>query len=608
MKTHSLYSNGDHQWIILGRDPERNHLMADTNQVVLINNGAATLIDPGGIEVFPAFLSALTGLISIDKVERIILTSPDPDAISSIPLWRQVCKDDLYVSAPSLWKDLVLHLDGECEIQEINDDGNTISLSNSTTLELIPAHHLHAPASFSVYDKAAKVLYSSSIGSALHTANSTGEFEVDDFQSHISFLEDYHTRWFASSPARNDWLASIRKLQIDYMVPHRGPAFNKTNVENFLAWFSKVQIGIQLNAYTTSKNTPVPLEETNNKEPENSTNLEIQSSDYENFAALPSNPSGPPRGEPEPGSKYRLVTQSNFDGLVCAVILEQLDMIDDIIFVRPNDMQQGRIKISDNDICTNLPYVPGCHLGFAHHESELLRLGQKFDNHIIIPEAPSAARVVYDYYGGNEGLPNVSPELMDAVDQGTSAQYSMDEVLNPQRWALINFIMDFRTGLGRFRGFRIPNYELMMNLIEYCQFYSIEEILEIEDVKERVIFYKEQTELFKEQVERCSTIHGNLVVLDLREEVIMYVGNRFMIYALLPQCNISMHIMWGRDKQNVVFACGKSIFNRSSKTGIDDLMLKYGGGGHHAAGTCQIDSLLFNTVCTALIQQITEDG
>ncbi|MEZ7880936.1 MAG: exopolyphosphatase [Rhodospirillales bacterium] len=321
-----------------------------------------------------------------------------------------------------------------------------------------------------------------------------------------------------------------------------------------------------------------------------------------------SNPSGPPRGEPEPGSKYRLVTQSNFDGLVCAVILEQLDMIDDIIFVHPNDMQQGRIKISDNDICTNLPYVPGCHLGFDHHESELLRLGQKFDNHIIIPEAPSAARVVYDYYGGNEGLPNVSPELMDAVDQGTSAQYSMDEVLNPQRWALINFIMDFRTGLGRFRGFRIPNYELMMNLIEYCQFYSIEEILEIEDVKERVIFYKEQTELFKEQVERCSTIHGNLVVLDLREEVIMYVGNRFMIYALLPQCNISMHIMWGRDKQNVVFACGKSIFNRSSKTGIDDLMLKYGGGGHHAAGTCQIDSLLFNTVCTALIQQITEDG
>lgn len=607
MKTHSLYSNGDHQWIILGRDPERNHLMADTNQVVLINNGAATLIDPGGIEVFPAFLSALNGLISIDKVERIILTSPDPDAISSIPLWRQVCKDDLYVSAPSLWKDLVLHLDGECKIQGINDDGATISLSNGKALELIPAHHLHAPASFSLYDKTAKVLYSSSIGSALHTANSTGEFEVDDFQSHVSFLEDYHTRWFASSSARNDWLASIRNLEIDYMVPHRGPAFNKTYVEKFLTWFSQVQIGNDLNADTTSENTPVHLEDTNNKEPENSTNSEIQFSD-DKFANLLGTPSGPPRGKPEPGSKYRLVTRSDFNGLVCAVILEQLDMIDDIIFVRPNDMQEGRIEISNNDICTNLPYVPGCYLGFDHHESELVRLGQKLENYIIIPEAPSSARVLYDYYGGHEGLPKVSPELMDAVDQGDSAQYSMDEVLSPQRWALINFIMDTRTGLGRFRGFRIPNYELMMNLIEYCQFHSIEEILEIEDVKERVIFYKEQTGLFKEQVERCSTIHGNLVVLDLREEKTIYVGNRFMIYALLPQCNISMHVMWGHDKQNVVFTCGKSIFNRSSKTGIGDLMLKYGGGGHHAAGTCRIDSLLSDTVCTALVQQIMEDG
>ena len=608
MKTHSLYSNGDHQWIILGRDPERNPLMADTNQVVLINNGAATLIDPGGIEVFPAFLSALTGLISIDKVERIILTSPDPDAISSIPLWRQVCKDDLIICAPSLWKDLVLHLDSQCEIQGINDDGETISLSNGTTIELIPAHHLHAPASFSVYDSIAKVLYSSSIGSTLHTANSTGEFEVDDFQSHISFLEDYHSRWFASSSARNDWLSSVRKLKIDYMVPHRGPAFSKNAVENFLDWFSKAQIGSALKGDPASESLTNPIDDANNKVPEILTDTETQSSDDDDFADLLGAPSGPPRGESEPGSKYRLVTRSDFDGLVCAVILEQLDMIDDILFVHPNDMQEGRIEISNNDISTNLPYVPGCHLVFDHHQSEIVRLGQKFENHIIIPEAPSAARVVYEYYGGNEKLPNVSPELMDAVDQGDSAQYSMDEVLNPERWALINFIMDSRTGLGRFRGFRIPNYELMMNLIEYCQTHSIEEILEIEDVKERIVFYKEQTELFKEQVERCSSIHGNLVVLDLREEETIYVGNRFMIYALLPECNISMHIMWGRDKQNVVFACGKSIFDRSSKTSIGDLMLKYGGGGHHAAGTCQSDSLLADTVKTALIQQIMEDG
>ncbi|NQV99629.1 MAG: exopolyphosphatase [Rhodospirillales bacterium] len=317
---------------------------------------------------------------------------------------------------------------------------------------------------------------------------------------------------------------------------------------------------------------------------------------------------GPPRGVPEPGAKYRLVTRSDFDGLVCAVILEQLDMIDDILFVHPNDMQEGRIDITSNDITTNLPYVPGCYLSFDHHMSEITRLGKKHDNHIIIPEAPSAARVVYEYYGGADALPKVSTELMDAVDQGDSAQYNMEEVLNPQRWALINFIMDSRTGLGRFRGFRIPNYELMMSLIEYCQEKTIEQILEIEDVKERVEFYREQAELFKGQVKRCSSVHGNLVVLDLREEETVFVGNRFMIYALMPQCNISMHVMWGRDKQNVVFAVGKSIFDRSSKTNIGDLMLKYGGGGHHAAGTCQSDPLLANTIKNALIQKINQDG
>ncbi len=631
MKTHKIYSSVNHQWVILGHDSERSPNIADTNQVVVIADDAATLIDPGGIEIFPAFLSSLTGLLSIDKVSHLALTHADPDVASSLPLWRQVCQDTIDISAPSLMSDMIGHLDSECRFSPIGDDGGEVDIGAGKHLELIPAHYLHAPAAFSIYDPIAKVLYAGSIGSTINTANSTGEFVVDNFDAHINFLEDYHGRWFASEQARDSWLARVSKLDIEHLIPHRGPAFSGPDVERFLDWFSSARIGsiVMSSSNGTSDadaeadaaaNALAALvsEETESapcapeaaptevsEEPENAKPLET---DDDDFADLLGIEAGPPRGTPEPGAKYRLVTRSDFDGLVCAVVLEQLDMIDDILFVHPNDMQEGRVDITDNDITTNLPYVPGCYLSFDHHMSEVKRLGQKFDNHIIIPEAPSAARVVYEYYGGAEGLPNVSPELMDAVDQGDSAQYNMEEVLNPDRWALINFIMDSRTGLGRFRGFRIPNYELMMNLIEYCQDHTIEEILEIEDVKERVEFYREQAELFKDQVKRCATVHGNLVVLNLLDEETVYVGNRFMIYALVPECNISMHVMWGRDKQNVVFAVGKSIFDRSSKTDVGDLMLKYGGGGHHAAGTCQADPLLAETVKNALIQKINQDG
>jgi nanoRNase/pAp phosphatase (c-di-AMP/oligoRNAs hydrolase) len=198
--------------------------------------------------------------------------------------------------------------------------------------------------------------------------------------------------------------------------------------------------------------------------------------------------------------------------------------------------------------------------------------------------------------------------MMAAVDQGDSAAYEMDDVLNPQKWALLNFIMDSRSGLGRFKGFRVPNYELMMGLIDYCSQYTIDEILELPDVKERVEFFLEQQEKFKEQLQRCTTLIGNLAVIDLLNEDTVYVGNRFMVYALFPECNISMHCMWGRDKKTIVYAVGKSIFDKSSKTNVGELMLQYGGGGHHAAGTCQTDPLLAPTVKQALIQKITEDG
>lgn len=305
--------------------------------------------------------------------------------------------------------------------------------------------------------------------------------------------------------------------------------------------------------------------------------------------------------------KFRLITRSDFDGLVCAVLLKHLDTIDDIKFVHPKDMQDGSIAVSDTDISTNLPYVDGIHLAFDHHESETIR-NEKRDNHIIDPQAPSAARVVWKHYGGHDAFPTEWDEMMEAVDRGDSAQFNLDQVLEPQGWDLLNFLMDARTGLGRFREFRISNYQLMMDLIDYCKNHSIDEIMQLPDVVERIELYMEQSELFKNQITNCSTMHDNLVVLDLRNEDIIHAGNRFMIYALFPKCNISIHVMWGREKQNTVFATGKSIFDRSSNTNIGELMLKYGGGGHQAAGTCQVDNDKAESVLADLISSITADG
>jgi nanoRNase/pAp phosphatase (c-di-AMP/oligoRNAs hydrolase) len=310
----------------------------------------------------------------------------------------------------------------------------------------------------------------------------------------------------------------------------------------------------------------------------------------------------------EESKKFRLVTRSDFDGLVCAVILKELDMIDDIKFVHPKDMQDGTILITDSDITTNLPYVPGVHLAFDHHSSELERVGEQPDNYVIEAHAPSAARVVYNYYGGKEKLPGIADDMMEAVDQGDAAQFSIDEIVNPDGWPLLNYLMDSRTGLGRFREFRISNYQLMMQLIDYCREHTIEQILDLPDVRERVDLYREHEDLFKEQIKRCSTVYGNLIVLDIRHEETIYAGNRFMIYALYPECNISIHQMWGLNKLNTVFATGKSITDRSSKTNVGELMLEYGGGGHDAAGTCQVENDEADTVLAQLVERINADG
>ena len=287
--------------------------------------------------------------------------------------------------------------------------------------------------------------------------------------------------------------------------------------------------------------------------------------------------------------KYRLVTRSDFDGLVCAVLLRHLDMIDEITFVHPKDVQDGTVEVTGRDILTNLPYAPGAHMVFDHHHSETLRNAGGAPNHVIDPNAPSAARVIYDHFGGPVRFPDVSTELMRAVDQADSAQYDLDDILRPQGWTLLNFLMDSRTGLGRFRDFRISNYQLMLQLIDACiDHQDVRDILALPDVAERAELYHAQSAMFTDQLRRISHAEGDVVVVDLRDEETIHAGNRFMVYALFPDARVSVHIIWGRQKLNTVFACGKSILDRSSPVDVGEVMLRYGGGGHVAAGTCQV--------------------
>jgi len=302
----------------------------------------------------------------------------------------------------------------------------------------------------------------------------------------------------------------------------------------------------------------------------------------------------------------RLVTRSDFDGLVCAMLLKELNLIDEIKFVHPKDVQDGKVDITENDITTNLPFDKRVGLAFDHHESELLRnKPEDYEGKYIIDgNARSAARVVYDYYGGAKTFTRVSDEIMRAVDKGDSADFTVDEILEPTGWVLMNFLMDARTGLGRFHDFRISNYALMMKLIEYCVDHTIDDVLKLPDVKERVDLYFEQQELFKKQLRSITRIEDKVAVIDLREQETIYAGNRFMVYAMWPETEISVHVAWGFRKQNTAVMIGKSIVNRASKFNIGELCLSYGGGGHANAGTCQLDNDIIDAELPVIIGKL----
>jgi nanoRNase/pAp phosphatase (c-di-AMP/oligoRNAs hydrolase) len=305
----------------------------------------------------------------------------------------------------------------------------------------------------------------------------------------------------------------------------------------------------------------------------------------------------------------RLLTRSDFDGLVCAVLLVEKGIVDEYKFVHPKDVQDGKIETTANDVLANIPYIQGCGLWFDHHssEDERLKTGElNFEGEVR--SAPSAAQVIWDYYGGSNTFKKNLLPLLEAVNKTDSGSLSREEILNPEDWIILSFIMDARTGLGRFKDYRISNHQLMTDMIQYCRTMSAEEIIGNYDIQERIMRYFDQQDLFSGMLSRCSDVRENLVVTNLIDEKTIFSGNRFIIYALYPEQNIDLRVMWGRNNQNVVFACGHSILNRTSQTDVGKLMLKYGGGGHHMVGTCQVPADNWETILEEIVGQINADG
>jgi nanoRNase/pAp phosphatase (c-di-AMP/oligoRNAs hydrolase) len=306
-------------------------------------------------------------------------------------------------------------------------------------------------------------------------------------------------------------------------------------------------------------------------------------------------------------SRHRLVTRADFDGLVCAALLKACDRVDEVVFVHPKDVQDGRIELGARDITAGLPYVAAVHQSFAHHAAETLRRTEHVGNQVVDPSAPSTARVIWNHHGGAAAFRSVDPSLIDAVDRASSAGHALDEVMQPTGWTLLGFVTDPRTGLGRFRRFTRSNYALMLSLTEQVRDRSAEELLALPDVAERVELYTRHSPFAVDQLLQCSSQHGNAVVVDLREQDKIWATNRFMVYALFPQCNLSIHRMWGRQGGNAVFALGRSIFERTCATDIGALCRRYGGGGVAGAGTCQIGHDLADRVYGELLATVQRD-
>ena len=282
--------------------------------------------------------------------------------------------------------------------------------------------------------------------------------------------------------------------------------------------------------------------------------------------------------------------------------------MDNYLFVHPKDVQDGKYPGIPDDIVANVPYIPGCGYWFDHHSSEEQRLAANLQYEGMSSPEKSAARVIWKFFGAHDAFGDKFDEMLYYVDKVDSGNLTLTEILHPEGWILMGFLADPRTGLGLYRKFTISNYQLMEDLVHYIRKMPIEEVLQQADVVERVERYFTQEKIFKSMLQENITSVDNVIVLDTRHLGVDKIppGNRFTMYSLYPECNISIQIHWGKRKKNTMIAMGYSIFNRSATVDVGKLMLRYGGGGHTRVGTCQVPNYLADDILLELISEVRE--
>ncbi|MDH4121440.1 MAG: FprA family A-type flavoprotein [Deltaproteobacteria bacterium] len=241
MISHQLFNDGTRQWYYFGRDPNKPDTLIDTNQYLVVTNGEGLLLDPGGLETFPAVVSILSKEIELSKIKLIFASHQDPDIISSLSLWNGLLPGvDVYVSW--LWSTFIPHFGGGQALKSVPDEGMTFNIGGTNDLTLIPAHYLHSSGNFSLYDPRAHILFSGDIGAALLPPGES-KFFVEDFHQHTQYMTGFHRRWMPSNQAKMKWIQRVRDLKVNLMCPQHGSIFRDQDVIRFLDWFEELDVG-----------------------------------------------------------------------------------------------------------------------------------------------------------------------------------------------------------------------------------------------------------------------------------------------------------------------------------------------------------------------------
>jgi hypothetical protein len=297
----------------------------------------------------------------------------------------------------------------------------------------------------------------------------------------------------------------------------------------------------------------------------------------------------------------RLVTRGDLDGLTCAVLITSCETIDEIQLAHPQDIKERRLFITQNDILANLPYQSGCGKWFDHHllTNANERPPENFEGRYGL--APSAARVVHEYYSPTHPEILRYELLLAETDRLDSAQLTTEDVLDPKDYILLGYTLDPRTGLGAYQ-------EYFRMLVDAIKTKPIAEILKLPEVQQRIAKIRESDKQFRELTEQRSRVDGNVVLTDFRGLSPLPVGNRFIVYTLFPQVNVSVRVHGGPSPESVACAVGHSIFNRTCRTAVGELLAHYGGGGHRGAGTCLLPAATADAQLEDIIGVLKTNG